>query len=89
MDTQKTLYIIYSTNLRTDSTNTLNAFTWIQAQKHSLKFTFSHLTNGPCKEAFTLNPNSTLSVSHYTGGPGCSLKSLISRQPHFLLKSQV
>lgn len=34
-------------NLRTDSTNTRRALTWIQAQKHSLKLTFSQRTSGP------------------------------------------
>jgi hypothetical protein len=45
------------TNLRTDSTNTLRAFTWTQAQKHSLKFTFSHLTSGPYKQILIFNPS--------------------------------
>ena len=34
--------------LRTDSTKTLRALTWIQAVKASLKFTLSHRTKGPC-----------------------------------------
>jgi len=34
--------------LSTDSTNTRRAFTWIRAQKASLKFTFSQRTRGPC-----------------------------------------
>ena len=32
--------------LRTDSTKMRRALTWIQAMKHSPKFTFSHLTSG-------------------------------------------
>ena len=36
--------------LSTDSTNTRKALTWIQAVNASLKFTFSHRTNGPWKK---------------------------------------
>lgn len=38
-----------STYLRTDSTKTLKAFTWIQATNASLKFTFSQRSKGPCE----------------------------------------
>lgn len=39
---------VISTDLRADSTNTLNAFKWIQATNTSLKFNFSHRTKTPC-----------------------------------------
>ena len=38
---------ILKSYLKTDSTKTRSAFTWTMAQKHSLKFTFNHLTSGP------------------------------------------
>lgn len=38
-----------STDLRTDSTNTLNAFKWIQATNTELKFTFSQRTKIACR----------------------------------------
>lgn len=50
---QVRMWTLSSTNknkeryLRTDSTNTLSAFMWIQAMNASLKFTFSHRTSGP------------------------------------------
>lgn len=37
------------TYLRTDSTKTLKAFTWIHATNASLKFTLSQRSNGPCE----------------------------------------
>lgn len=39
--------MFFKPHLNTDSTNTRRAFTCIQAQKHSLKLTFNHRTNGP------------------------------------------
>lgn len=43
------LVCVCDSYLNTDSTKTRNAFTWIHAQKVSLKFTFNHRTNGPYK----------------------------------------
>lgn len=40
------------TYLRTDSTKTLKAFTWIQATNASLKFTFSQRSNGPYENRY-------------------------------------
>lgn len=37
----------FSYYLKTDSTNTRKALTWIHAQKHSLKLTFNQRTRGP------------------------------------------
>lgn len=42
------------THLRTDSTKTLKAFTWIQATNASLKFTFSQRSKGPCEKRTVL-----------------------------------
>lgn len=57
-----------STDLKTDSTKTLNALMWIHAMKASLKFTFSHRTSGPCRSqrrnaGFTILMRQCLSVN--------------------------
>lgn len=55
------------TDLRTDSTNTLNAFKWIQATNTSLKFTFSQRTKipygGGTHICYTIQHTQTLQIA--------------------------
>lgn len=60
--------LLRSTDLKTDSTKTLNALMWIHAMKASLKFTFSHRTSGPYRSqrrnvGFTILMRQCLSVN--------------------------
>lgn len=55
MNERTQISTVICTDLRTDSTNTLNAFKWIQATNTSLKFTFSQFTKIPYGGSMHIN----------------------------------